>query len=101
MTRVVLSALQLRRALDNAGGLWSVPALQKMNVIREGDIRIPELPKQVRIGRLTYFCGWDMVAFAEQQGRAAAADALQDAIQSRDWQHEDWSNTAKSVRRAM
>ena len=81
--RVVLSAIQLRRALENAGGLWTPQDLLNMQVSRYGD---SDLPPEIRIGRLNYYTGYDMLSWAEGLGRAAAAENLHEAIQGRRWQ---------------
>lgn len=95
MSRVVLSAVQLRRAIENSGGLWTVRELQAIGVLRWGDNKA-QLPPDVRVGRLTYFCGYDMVEFAEGLGRAHAAESMHEAIVQRLAETRQWTAGKRS-----
>lgn len=90
--RPKLSAVQLQRAIENAGGLWSVIELRRMGVLRWGD-RIPQGTVTVTVQKAQdrrfvdnfsrYFTGYDMLRFCEEQQRPAAAEVMEAAITAR------------------
>lgn len=77
-----LSAIQLRRAIENSGGLWTAEELLRIEVLREGDSR-GKLPPGVFINGVTYRCGYDMVEYAEKLGRAHSAEKMSEEINTR------------------
>lgn len=80
--RVQLSAIQLRRAIENAGELFTAEDLIKLDVVRTEDKRA-DLPAPVFIGGITYRGGYDCLAFAEKLERWSAVDKLSAEIEIR------------------
>ena len=85
--RPELNGTQLQRAIENAGGLWTVVELRKLGIIRWGDqltdvpsVMIAPLEPQDRRFKgqppmTRRYTGVDALRWAEERGRAGAVAA--------------------------